>query len=237
MPAIAIPHNSVFSAWGQKLPSGRTKSESHHLGARVQPNNLLRTVAAEDAIRRDAILVERCLAGEDAAWEELVRTHTPRVYGICYRFTGSSAEAQDVAQDVFIRVFQSLRTFRVGDGSFGVWLARLTRNLLIDHYRRTKNLRKTDSMEDQLREIEERASPESRTDGRLAGREASELLQGALQKLSPELREAVVLRDLQEMEYREIAQTLRVPEGTVKSRINRGRTELAQVLRRAKVVI
>lgn len=203
----------------------------------LEPSSPIRTAANADAIRRDGILVERCLSGEDAAWEELVRAHTPRVYGICYRFTGSGSEAQDITQDVFIRVFQSLRTFRAGDGSFSVWLTRLTRNLLIDNYRRTKNLRKTDSMEEQLTQLGEKASPESRADSRLASREASEVLQLALQKLSPELREAVVLRDLHEMEYREIAQTLGIPEGTVKSRINRGRVELAQVLRRAKVVI
>ena len=202
-----------------------------------QPNSLMRTVAGADAVRRDGVLVERCLKGEDTAWEELVRVHTPRVYGICYRFTASSSQSQDIAQDVFIRVFQSLRTFRAGEGSFAVWLTRLTRNLLIDHYRRTKNLRKTDSMEEQLTQMEGRASADSRTDGLLASREASEILQWALQKLSPELREAVVLRDLQEMEYREISLTLAIPEGTVKSRINRGRVELAQVLRKAKVVI
>ena len=83
--------------------------------------------------------------------------------------------------------------------------------------------------------IEESTAMSARTDGMLAGREASELLQAALQKLSPELRETVILRDLEELEYREIAQVLNVPEGTVKSRLNRGRAELARVLRRNKV--
>jgi len=113
-----------------------------------------------------------------------------------------------------------------------VWLARLSRNLLIDHYRRTKLDRATDSIEEQLPMLQEKTSATSRTEGLLAGREASELLQGALQKLSPELRETVILRDLEELEYREIAQVLHVPEGTVKSRLNRGRAELARVLRR-----
>ncbi len=76
-----------------------------------------------------------------------------------------------------------------------------------------------------------------RTDGLLAGREASELLQRALGKLSPELRETVILRDIEELEYREIAQVLKVPEGTVKSRLNRGRAELARILRKQKVVV
>ena len=116
-------------------------------------------------------------------------------------------------------------------------MTRLTRNLLVDHYRRTKNERVTDGIEEKLSVLEEKTAQHGRTDGLVAGREASELLQGALQKLSPELREAVILRDLQEMEYREIAHALNVPEGTVKSRLNRGRAELARVLRRNKVAV
>src|SRR5579884_1489578 len=185
----------------------------------------------------DAILVERCLAGQDAAWEELVKLHTRRVYAICYRFTGSDSEAQDLTQEVFLRVFKNLKSFRAGEGSFTVWLTRLTRNLLIDHYRRTKLDRNTDSIEDQIGVLEEKTATLARTDGMLASREASELLQGALQKLSPELRETVILRDIEELEYREIAQVLNVPEGTVKSRLNRGRAELARILRRQKVVV
>ena len=83
--------------------------------------------------------------------------------------------------------------------------------------------------------LEEKTAMMSRTDGMLAGREASELLQAALQKLSPELRETVILRDLEELDYKEIAQVLAVPEGTVKSRLNRGRAELARVLKRQKI--
>ncbi len=180
----------------------------------------------------DGELVERCLAGDGAAWEDLVRIHTRRVYAICYRFTGSNADAQDLTQEVFLRVFKSLASFRSATGSFGVWLTRVTRNLLIDHYRRSKADRATGSLEDHLPILEERSAIAGRTEGMLAGREASELLQTALQKLSPELRETVILRDLEEMEYREIAEALEIPEGTVKSRLNRGRAELARVLRR-----
>lgn len=185
----------------------------------------------------DAQLVERCLQGDEGAWEDLVKAHTRRVYAICYRFTGKDSEAQDLTQDVFLRVFKSVKSFRAGEGSFAVWLTRLTRNLLIDHYRRSKMDRATDSIEDQLGVMENRAAIEGRTDAVLAGREASEVLQGALAKLSPELRETVILRDLEEMEYREIAQVLAVPEGTVKSRLNRGRAELARILRRQKVLV
>lgn len=185
----------------------------------------------------DTALIERCLAGEQAAWDELIKLHTKRVYAICYRFTNHDSQAQDLTQDVFLRVFKSLSSFRAGEGSFSVWLTRLTRNLLVDHYRRTKHDRVTDALEDKLPVLEERTAQHSRTDGLLAGREAGELLQAALQKLSPELREAVILRDLEDLDYREIAQVLNVPEGTVKSRLNRGRAELARVLRRNKVTV
>ena len=185
----------------------------------------------------EASVVERCLSGDETAWEDLVKLYTKRVYAICYRFTGSDAEAQDLTQDVFLRVFKTLRTFRAGEGSLIVWLTRLARNLLIDHYRRTRLERVTDSIEDQLPVLEERSAMSARADGLLAGREASEVLQGALQKLSPELRETVILRDLEEMEYKEIAEVLNVPEGTVKSRLNRGRAELVRVLRRQKVAV
>jgi RNA polymerase sigma-70 factor, ECF subfamily len=182
-------------------------------------------------------LIERCLSGEQGAWEEMVKVYTKRVYGLCYRFTSRDNEAQDLTQEVFLRVFKSLGSFRAGEGSFVVWLTRLTRNLLVDHYRRTKQERVTDAIEDKLPVLEERTAQFSRTDGLLAGREAGELLQAALEKLSPELREAVILRDLQDLEYREIARVLNVPEGTVKSRLNRGRAELARVLKRNKVSI
>jgi RNA polymerase sigma-70 factor, ECF subfamily len=185
----------------------------------------------------DYHLVERCLRGDDSAWEELVRTHTRRVYAVCYRFTGKDSEAQDLTQEVFLRVFRTIGSFRSGEGTFGVWLMRLTRNLLIDHYRRGRKDRATDSIEEQLPVLEEKVSMASRTDGLVAGREAGEILQGALEKLSPELRETLILRDLEEMEYREIAQTLQVPEGTVKSRLNRGRAELARILRKHRVAV
>jgi RNA polymerase sigma-70 factor (ECF subfamily) len=176
------------------------------------------------------------LSGDETAWELLVRQHTRHVYGLCYRFTGSGPEAQDLTQDVFLRVFRTLKSFRSSEGSFGTWLARLTRNLLIDHYRRTRQERVTDSIEERLPVLEvEAGTPQP--DQALAGRETSELLQMMLQKLSPDLREAVILRDLQEMEYREIAEVLNIPEGTVKSRINRGRAELGRLLRNRKLAV
>jgi RNA polymerase sigma-70 factor (ECF subfamily) len=202
-------------------------------GASVRTRNLI-----ERSLDPDSSLVARCLRAEDAAWEELVRLHTRKVYGLCFRFTNSASEAQDLTQEVFLRVFRTLKSFRSNEGSFATWLARVTRNLLIDHYRRTRQERVTDSIEEQLPMLEEEGAAASvRPDYAVAGLEASEILQATLQKLSPDLREAVILRDLQEMEYREIAQVLAIPEGTVKSRINRGRAELARLLRKQKLAV
>ena len=183
----------------------------------------------------DAPLVARCLKGDETAWETLVRLHTRRIYGICYRFTGRAEEAQDLTQDVFLRVFRSLGSFDLGAGCFRVWLTSLTRNLLIDHYRKTKKEKLVDSIEDRLPVLEELEAVAGRPDGRVAGREAGEWLGKAMAKLSPELREAVILRDIEELEYREIAAVLKVPDGTVKSRISRGRAELARILRQLGV--
>ncbi|MBC8165797.1 MAG: sigma-70 family RNA polymerase sigma factor [Bryobacteraceae bacterium] len=199
--------------------------------------NVSAAASANKVTDPDLQLVSQCLSGVESAWEELVRIHTRRVFAVCYRFTGTSEGAQDLTQEVFLRIFRTLRTYRAGEGSFVVWLNRLTRNLLIDHYRRSRQDRSTDSLEDKLPRIEEATSASSRADGLLAGREASELLQAALQKLSPELRETVILRDVEEMEYKEIAEVLDVPEGTVKSRLNRGRAELARLLKRYKVAV
>ncbi len=198
-----------------------------------RPRNLV-----EHSLDSEQSLISRCLKGDEASWEDLVRLHTRQVYGLCFRFTGSGSEAQDLTQEVFLRVFRTLATFRSAEGSFATWLARVTRNLLIDHYRRTRQDRVTGSIEEQLPmlELEGPAAPK-RPDQAIVGREASEILQGGLQRLSPELREAVILRDLQDMEYKEIAQTLEIPEGTVKSRINRGRAELGRLLRKQKLAV
>src|ERR1700758_3157861 len=124
---------------------------------RISRDNALPPVATvgggnlvERTLDPDTSLVSRCLRGDDAAWEELVRLHTRKVYALCYRFTGSGSEAQDLTQEVFLGVFRTLNSFRSAEGSFGTWLTRLTRNLLIDHYRRTRQARATDSIEDRL---------------------------------------------------------------------------------------
>ena len=184
-------------------------------------------------------LVRRCIAGDAEAWEEIVRQHSRRIYNICYRFTGSAENADDLAQEVFIKMYRTLSSFDASKGAFTTWITTMTRNLLVDHFRKTKQDRATDSLDAGLGEEEDSATLGDRlhdsgmsADDRIQRRETQEMVQKAIQKLSPELREAVILRDLQDMDYKEIAQALKVPEGTVKSRINRGRMELAKLLQR-----
>lgn len=183
----------------------------------------------------DRQLVDRCLSGEASAWEEIVHTHSRRVYNLCYRFTGRAEDAEDLTQDVFLRLYRNLATYKAEAGSLATWLTSLTRNLLIDHYRRTKAERLTDSMETTGPDGEPGEmplpAPGRAADEAVWGREVHDAVQAALQRLSPELREAIILRDLQDLDYKEIAAVLRLPEGTVKSRINRGRIELARLLR------
>ena len=180
----------------------------------------------------DAQLVEQCLRGESQAWEELVRRHTRRVYNLSYRFTSNRQEAEDLSQEVFLRVYKTLASYRSTSGQFTTWMTSVARNLLIDHYRRTRKERLTDSIDDENSnmQIEQKESNARRPDDLAMARELGVQVQRALKKLSPELREAVILRDLQGLEYGEIKQVLSVPEGTVKSRINRGRIELARLL-------
>ena len=184
-------------------------------------------------------LVRRCIAGDAEAWEEIVRQYSRRIYSVCYRFTGSADDADDLAQEVFIKIYRTLGSYAPEKGAFATWVMTMTRNLLVDHFRKGKQDRATDSLDAGLTEEEDSLSLGDKiqdqspsADDRIQRRETQEMVQKAIQKLSPELREAVILRDLQDMDYKEIAVALKVPEGTVKSRINRGRMELARLLSR-----
>jgi RNA polymerase sigma factor (sigma-70 family) len=186
-----------------------------------------------------ASLVERCLSGDASAWEQIVQQYNRRIYNICYRFAGSTDDAEDLTQEVFIRMYKTLGSYDTAKGAFVTWVTTITRNLLVDHFRRSKMERMTDSLdatppgdEDALTLGEQLPDQGPAPEAQVQKVEARQAVHQALQKLSPELREAVILRDLQDMDYRDIAAVLKVPEGTVKSRINRGRTELARLLSR-----
>jgi len=187
-------------------------------------------------VEQDLELLKRCLTGDNSAWETLLRAYTRKLYNLCYRFTGRTDEAEDLTQEIFVKVYQTLRTFDAAQGAFSTWLNRVARNHLVDHYRRTRKDRVTSSLEDELETLEEKPSVGTEAVGQVESRERKEVLQQGLNRLSPDLREAVVLRDLHDLDYQEIAQVLGVPQGTVKSRINRGRLELARVLKRMDVM-
>jgi len=186
-----------------------------------------------------ALLVRRCIAGDPSAWEELVQRYHRRVYNICYRFAGSADDAQDLTQEVFIKMYRTLNSYDLERGALMTWVSTITRNLLVDHFRKSKQDRVTDSLDAAPSEHED-AMPLSdqiqdqglAPDARAQSQQVGQAVHRALLKLSPELREAVILRDLQDMDYKDIATVLKVPEGTVKSRINRGRAELARLLQR-----
>ncbi len=196
-----------------------------------------RAAAIAEQARLTALAVT-CLQGNSQAWELLVRSQQRRVYGLCYRFTGSANEAEDLTQEAFLKVYRNLASFDPTKASFGVWLTALTRNLLVDHYRRSRMDRASESLDQPSSGEEEgptRAErpPDSRPsqERHVAGVELRSKVQAALAHLSPDLREAVILRDLEDMDYRDIAEMLRIPQGTVKSRISRGRAELARLLK------
>jgi len=200
---------------------------------------LERTPEQEAAQEALAKLVRQCIAGDSQAWQQLVASQHRRIYAICYRFTGSGSDAEDLTQEVFLKLYKNLTSFDLQKGSFQTWITTLARNLLVDHFRRTRQDRATDSIdasfdgeEDGPTIADRLADHRESQEKHVANLELRGRIQKALGQLSPELREAVILRDLEDMDYKEISQVLRIPEGTVKSRISRGRGELARLLQR-----
>ena len=184
----------------------------------------------------DQKLVERCLQGDDAAWEMVVTSYGKRIFNLSYRYTNRREEAEDLTQEVLIRVYQNLKSYRSEAGSFQNWILRVARNLIIDHYRQIRRYPQTGGSEElETMNIKDDKIPNPHRAAEQV--EASRFLQDGLQSLSPELKEALVLRDLEGMAYQDIADVLNVPEGTVKSRINRGRLELAKLLIKRRALL
>jgi RNA polymerase sigma-70 factor (ECF subfamily) len=170
-------------------------------------------------------LTDTPLPWEPPSWDEVVRTHSQRVYRLAYRLTGNQHDAEDITQEVFVRVFRSLSNYT--PGTFEGWLHRITTNLFLDLVRRRARIR-FDALSDEAHD-------------RMPGREPSPAqayddthfdadIQTALDALSPEFRAAVVLCDIEGLSYEEIASTLDIKLGTVRSRIHRGRSQLREAL-------
>jgi RNA polymerase sigma-70 factor (ECF subfamily) len=188
------------------------------------------------ATNEGAELVRRCRAGDGAAWEEIVQTYSRRVYNLAYRFTSRADTAEDLTQDVFVRVYRSLEQYNPKQGDLQNWLMRLARNLIIDDYRKRQRAPQdeiADNLEDHKYHLRSAGSSVQRE---MELRELGAQVQAGIDKLSADLRTCVILRDIEELSYQEIVDSLKIPEGTVKSRINRGRIELAKILRRMRVV-
>lgn len=183
-----------------------------------------------------AELVRRCRAGDGSAWENIVSLFSRRIFNLAYRFTSSREQAEDLTQEVFVRIYRTLEQFDAKQGDLQNWLMRLARNLIIDDYRkRQRNPQNThaEDVEDHVFHLHSHTVSAHKD---LELRELSAQVQEGIDKLPADLRTCVILRDIEEMTYQEIVDLLKIPEGTVKSRINRGRIELAKILRRMRVV-
>ena len=179
----------------------------------------------------DAELIERCLRKDNSAWDLVIGRFRRKVFHISYKFTGKHDEAEDLTQEIFLKLFRSLDKFN-RDADFGTWLSSVARNYCIDRYRASKREKEV-LVEDAI--AYDLAPASSGNPYRaLEDQDRRSLVRRGLDQLPAKLREAVILRDLQGLSYQEMALRLALPEGTVKSRINRGREELARLLLRAQ---
>jgi RNA polymerase sigma-70 factor, ECF subfamily len=172
------------------------------------------------------VTIQRAAEGDQAAWDTIVKTYWRKVFNVAYRFVGSYDEAEDLTQDIFLKVFRSLSTFD-RRANFQTWLVSVSRNFCIDRYRSGRRDRRVFAREIDASTVQAEA-PGLSADARVEQQDRVALLREALKGLSPTLRAAVLLRDIHELSYHEIAEQLGIAEGTVKSRINRGRAELAR---------
>ena len=187
---------------------------------------------SSEAPREIEALIQRCLQGDQLAWDAIVQQYRRKVFNVAYKFVGRHEEAEDLTQDIFIKIFKSLGTFD-RRANFQTWLISVSRNLCIDHYRSVRQERQAIDHQIDPNEL----SPVAHEPGPIAAIEQQDrvlLLREALAALPESLRKAVLMRDIQELTYQEIADRLHLPEGTVKSRINRGRTELARQIRKLR---
>src|SRR2546425_8948081 len=227
-PSHTRPESAVWNGWTTNL--GMLSCARSRLG-----NGTLHSMSADapsaDPQSIDRI-IQRCLVGDQAAWESIVRLHWRKVFNIAYKFVGKHDEAEDLTQDVFLKIFKSLNTFD-RRANFQTWLISVSRNLCIDHYRSVRKERQTINRDVDAIELSVISHDQNQVEA-LEQRDRAALLRQALAALPATLRTAVLMRDLQELSYQEIDHALSLPEGTVKERINRGRTELARQINKLR---
>ncbi len=196
-------------------------------------DTLLRQAQAIRMPLTDSSLVERCRANDDAAFSEVVGRYKAKIYNYVYRMTGSADDAEDLTQEVFIRLYTSIDSFR-GQSSLNTWLFRIAGNLCIDRFRRTKNRAPAFSLDEPAggddapaHEVPDETYAPHRL---LENVEMAEQIQAALSKLPEKLRTALLLHDIEGLPYEEIAEIAGCPLGTVKSRLFNARLQLRQHL-------
>ncbi len=172
----------------------------------------------------DLFLARRAATADPRAWDEIIERYGERIYNLAFRFAGNRAEAEDLTQDIFLKLYRNLDRYR-GDVPLIAWALRLSRNLCIDHYRHTRTRRRLETVSDEVLEhLPSGEDPERRSQKR----ERRRMVRQVLAEMSESLASVVMLRDLQGLSYNEIAAFFEVPVGTIKSRLNRARRELVR---------
>ncbi|HTB98288.1 MAG TPA: sigma-70 family RNA polymerase sigma factor [Terracidiphilus sp.] len=190
----------------------------------------------------DQKLVRLCMRGNEEAWAQFVAGHEKLIFGICYRFAGPDEDLDDLAQEALIKIWSNLRSYSPARGTLNKWVAAVTRNACVDRYRKNGKQRRTESIDASLEHSDSIAFGHFVDSGPTphdiaAANELAEIVLHHAEKISPEMWTVVRMRFLHELDNGEIAKKLRIPEGTVKSRINRGRAQLTALLRPVQMAL
>ncbi len=175
----------------------------------------------------DLALARRAASADAAAWDEVVERYGAKIYNLAFRFAGLGTEAEDLTQEIFLKLYSSLDRYR-GDVPLVAWALRLSRNLCIDHYRARRARRAADHVDDEA--LVHWPSSDQDPQARTQHREQVQMVHDALGELPEAMATIVMLRDLQELTYEEISTFLDVPAGTVKSRLSRARRALVDAV-------
>jgi RNA polymerase sigma-70 factor (ECF subfamily) len=181
----------------------------------------------------DRALIDRCLSGDHSAWETLVATKTRLIWSACAGYCGNDCEIRDLVQDVLVHLLQKLSSFRNG-ASFNTWVIHVTQNLLVDHYRKCRHFSRHDALDWHIGRLTVARNCWAAPDLATESSEMRRFINEALSKLHPDRRRIMFMSAIEGLPYQEIARILGLPEGTVKSRLNRGRIELRRRLRRVR---